>query len=110
MRRRPPRSTRTDPRFPDTTRFRSLGKAIAPLAERHKGLTGIRLLGDPHDAFAARMLLAKAAERSLDIQMYIWRNDTTGTLLLEALHDAADRGVRVRLLIDRKSTRLTSSH
>src|SRR3546814_18076381 len=45
------------------------------------------------------MLLAKAAERSLDIQMYIWRNDTTGTLLLEALHDAADRGVRLRLLI-----------
>lgn len=82
------------------TRDTRLGKAIAPLAERHKGLTGIRLLGDPHDAFAARMLLAKAAERSLDIQMYIWRNDTTGTLLLEALHDAADRGVRVRLLID----------
>ncbi|NYT85370.1 phospholipase D family protein [Pollutimonas harenae] len=77
-----------------------LGKGITHLTEKHKGLTGIHMLGDPHDAFATRMLLTRAAERSLDIQSYIWRNDTTGILLLEALHDAADRGVRVRLLID----------
>ncbi|MDS1140749.1 phospholipase D family protein [Pusillimonas sp. SM2304] len=78
----------------------TLGKAIAPQTDAHKGQSGIYLLDAPHDAFAARMLLARAAERSLDIQYYIWRKDTTGILLLEALHAAADRGVRVRLLID----------
>lgn len=77
-----------------------LGQAIGPLADAHPGLSGIYLLSAAHDAFAARMLLAKAAERSLDIQYYIWRKDITGILLLEALRQAADRGVRVRLLID----------
>jgi putative cardiolipin synthase len=57
-------------------------------------------LPDARDAFAARVLLAQAAERSLDAQYYIWRQDMTGTLLFEALHAAADRGVRVRLLLD----------
>lgn len=50
------------------------------------------------------MLLTRAAERTLDVQYYIWRNDMTGTLLLEALHVAADRGVRVRLLLDDNGT------
>ncbi len=50
------------------------------------------------------MRLAEAAERTLDIQYYIWRNDMTGTLLFEALHAAADRGVRVRLLLDDNNT------
>jgi putative cardiolipin synthase len=46
------------------------------------------------------MDLARSAQRSLDVQYYIWRNDLTGTLLLEELREAADRGVRVRLLLD----------
>lgn len=50
------------------------------------------------------MMLARAAERSLDVQYYIWHNDMTGTMLLEALHAAADRGVRVRLLLDDNGT------
>jgi len=48
--------------------------------------------------------LAQAAERSLDVQYYIWRRDMTGTLLFESLHAAADRGVRVRLLLDDNNT------
>ncbi|ERS91173.1 hypothetical protein Q671_04720 [Halomonas sp. PBN3] len=48
--------------------------------------------------------MAKAAERTLDLQYYIWRPDITGVLLLEALHAAADRGVRVRLLLDDSGT------
>ena len=55
---------------------------------------------DPHDAFAARVLLARAAERSLDVQYFIWHGDAVGTLLWEALWQAAERGVRVRLLVD----------
>lgn len=48
--------------------------------------------------------MTHAAERTLDLQYYIWRLDTTGVLLLEALHEAADRGVRVRLLLDDSGT------
>ena len=89
--------------FTDTEETR-LGRAIAPLAEAHPGTSGIHALAGAHDAFAARMLLAETAERSLDVQYYIWRNDNTGTLLFEALHAAADRGVRVRLLLDDNNT------
>jgi len=81
-----------------------LGKAISPRVEAHPGLSGIHPLDDPHDAFAARVLLARAAERSLDVQYYIWHKDLSGTLLLKALRDAADRGVRVRLLLDDNNT------
>ena len=77
-----------------------LGRAIAPQLLLHPQLSGIYALVDPLEAFAARMLLARAAERSLDVQYYIWRGDQTGTLLLQALVDAAQRGVRVRLLLD----------
>jgi len=61
-------------------------------------------LPDAREAFAARALLAEAAERSLDVQYYIWRNDLTGTLLFDCLREAADRGVRVRLLLDDNNT------
>jgi cardiolipin synthase C len=44
--------------------------------------------------------LARAAERSLDIQYYIWQKDMTGTLLFNELYEAAERGVRVRLSLD----------
>lgn len=57
-------------------------------------------MSDAHDAFAVRGLLMHSAEKSLDIQYYIWRADSTGMLLLQNLHNAADRGVRVRLLLD----------
>lgn len=78
----------------------AIGKAVAPLAARHPGLSGVHVLLDGRDAFAARVMMADAAERSLDVQYYIWRNDTTGTLLFDALRAAASRGVRVRLLLD----------
>ncbi|MCZ2439988.1 MAG: phospholipase D family protein [Burkholderiales bacterium] len=78
----------------------ALGRALAPRLQRHPDRSGLHLLGDPLEAFAARMLLAHAAQRSLDVQYYIWRGDQTGTLLLHALLNAADRGVRVRLLLD----------
>ncbi len=81
-----------------------LGRAIDPRAAAHPGLTGIYALPDGRDAFAARMLLARAADRTLDVQYYIWRHDVTGALLFEALREAAERGVRVRLLLDDNPT------
>lgn len=77
-----------------------LGEAVASRLARHPGQSGIDPLADARAAFAARIELANAAKRTLDVQYYIWRDDLTGTLLLEALHEAADRGVRVRLLLD----------
>lgn len=81
-----------------------IGQAVVPLAAGHPGLSGVHVLVDGRDAFAARMLMADAAERSLDVQYYIWRQDSTGTLLLDALRAAAARGVRVRLLLDDNNT------
>lgn len=82
----------------------ALGRAIAPQARQHPGKSGIYALPDAHDAFAARALLARSAQKTLDVQYYIWRGDVTGTLLLEELRAAADRGVRVRLLLDDNGT------
>ncbi len=77
-----------------------LGRAVSPSVAANPGKTGIHALPDPHDAFAARVLLAAAAEKSVDAQYFIWHGDQVGYLLLEALWQAADRGVRVRLLLD----------
>jgi putative cardiolipin synthase len=81
-----------------------LGMAVAPLAAAHPGACGIFPLPNARGAFAARALLARAAERTLDVQYYIWHADLSGTLLFKALADAADRGVRVRLLLDDNNT------
>jgi putative cardiolipin synthase len=81
-----------------------LGCAIAPQVASNPRLSGIHGLRDPLDAFAARILLARTAERCLDLQYYIWHRDLTGTLLLGELLAAADRGVRVRLLLDDNDT------
>ena len=81
-----------------------LGKAIRPLVAAHSGLSGIYPLPDGRDAFAAREFLSRSAERTLDIRYYIWRNDVSGTLLFAAVCAAADRGVRVRLLLDDNNT------
>ncbi|MEP6809750.1 MAG: phospholipase D family protein [Chthoniobacterales bacterium] len=97
-----------DGRTTSTTLFDTggtrLGKSISPLVEAHPRLSGIYALADSRSAFAARARLAEAAERTLDIQYYIWEKDMTGTLLFEALHAAAERGVRVRLLLDDNNT------
>ena len=74
------------------------------MVDAHPGISGIYPLPDARDAFAARALLAQSAERTLDVQYYIWHNDMSGTLLFEALRSAADRGVRVRLLLDDNDT------
>jgi putative cardiolipin synthase len=77
-----------------------LGRAVAADVTANPGKTGIHALPDPHDAFAARLLLAGATERSIDVQYFIWNGDQVGYLLFQALWQAAERGVRVRLLLD----------
>ena len=77
-----------------------LDRVVAPLAEAHPGQSGLFLLPDNLDAFAVRAAVTRAAGRSLDLQYYIWHHDLTGNLLSHELLLAADRGVRVRLLLD----------
>ena len=69
------------------------------------GQSGVYLLADPHDAFAARAVLIEHADHTLDIAYYIWHNDVSGKMLFQMLQQAARRGVRVRLLLDDNNTR-----
>ena len=87
----------------DTSETR-LGRALKPLVDAHPGRSGVVALRVGVDAFAARVLLADAAERTLDVQYYIWHADLSGKLLLDALRRAAARGVRVRMLLDDNNT------
>ncbi|HEV7253623.1 MAG TPA: phospholipase D family protein [Mesorhizobium sp.] len=86
--------------LPTTPAGTALDRIFAPLAQTRPGQTGLRLLADNLEAFAARAHAARSAGRSLDLQYYIWENDLTGGLLGREVVAAADRGVRVRLLID----------
>lgn len=82
------------------THVTRLGKVTAALGKGKKFGTGVLPLASGIDAFTARYILAKNAERSIDVQYYLWHNDTTGKLLMYALLQAANRGVRVRILLD----------
>jgi putative cardiolipin synthase len=77
-----------------------LEAAIAKLVRAHAGCSGVRLVADGLDAFALRVQSARAAQRTLDVQTYIWRDDSTGRFIANELVRAADRGVHVRVLLD----------
>ena len=76
------------------------GKVRLAEGAAHPGKSGFFLLENGLDAFVARALLAEGAERSIDLQYYLYHNDLTGKLLTYQLIKAADRGVRVRMLVD----------
>jgi putative cardiolipin synthase len=100
----PPLDGRSVSHAPHDTSDTRLGSAVLPLVSAHPGRSGVFALHDAREAFAARTLLADEAERTIDAQYYIWRNDVSGGLLFDALRRAADRGVRVRLLLDDNNT------
>jgi len=78
----------------------ALDELIADAESRRRGESGFRLVREGPEAFAIRSRTAALAERSLDVQTYIWHDDLTGRYLALRLLDAADRGVKVRLLVD----------
>jgi putative cardiolipin synthase len=86
------------------TRSTRLALATDPLLKEHPGQAGLIALADGREAFATRMRLADLAERSIDLQTYIFHDDATGALMFDRLLRAADRGVRVRLLLDDNNT------
>jgi len=63
-------------------------------------LSKVAVVADGRDALVARVALARFAEQSIDLQYFIWDGDQSGSYLLDELLEAADRGVRVRLLLD----------
>src|SRR5512134_4025310 len=85
--------------YPDTGDT-LLGREVARLGAAHPGESGFHLLGNGLDAYVARAVLAHLAERSIDVQYYLYHDDLVGRLLTWQLLQAADRGVRVRLLVD----------
>lgn len=86
---------------PDETR---LGRQFATAASEHDGRSGFRILTIGVDGLLVRAQMIDAAERTLDLQYFIFRGDETGWLLTDALLRAADRGVRVRVLVDDGAT------
>src|SRR5271170_1835180 len=85
---------------PETT---SLGRLVAA-EEGNKNLSGVRLLSSGDEALASLLALADHAERTLDIQYYIIHQDDSARILLHHVRLAADRGVRVRVLVDDLNT------
>jgi putative cardiolipin synthase len=83
------------------TRF---GRSFTPLVAAHPGQSGFYLLHNGIEAMAVRLLLSSRAERSIDAQYYLLHADLTGYVFVEQLLKAADRGVRVRLLLDDMTT------
>ena len=77
-----------------------LGRFANEKAPEDKTLSGVKLLADPGDAFKARFAIAGFAEKTLDMQYYLWKGDLAGQLLFWRALEAADRGVKVRFLID----------
>ncbi len=82
------------------TRDTTLGRVSAENTTLHPGLSGVLPLDSGLDAYVARAVLAGLAERSIDVQYYLFHSDTTGNFLAHKLLEAADRGVRVRILVD----------
>jgi putative cardiolipin synthase len=96
-----------DPKYPrsPSTAFpehqaTTLGRLFDPAAAEHPGQSGVVFLRYGRKALEARLALADLAERTLDLQYYIWDPDVVGHLLADRIIRAADRGVRVRVLLD----------
>ncbi len=66
----------------------------------HRNMSGFHLIEAGVDGLALRIQMIRHAERTLDVQYFIYRGDETGSLLTKELRLAADRGVRVRILVD----------
>ncbi len=86
---------------PEETR---LGAHFANAARMQDGDSAFRIISVGVDGFLARAQMIDAAEKTLDLQYFIFRGDETGRLLTDALLRAADRGVRVRVLVDDGAT------
>lgn len=96
----PENTNRPESYFVAETQDTTLGQAVNERRESYPGLSGAFPLSSGLDAFVARAAVASYAEKTLDVQYYLYHNDKIGALLTDQLIQAANRGVRVRLLLD----------
>lgn len=78
----------------------AIDREVERLQALHPRQSGVAFLSDGLEAYAARAVITRHAARSLDLQYYIWHDDLIGHLMAQELHAAAERGVRVRILLD----------
>ena len=71
--------------------------------------SGFELLDRNEDGLRWRLALIDSAQHSIDVQYYVWYGDTTGQILVKRLLDAADRGVKVRMLVDDLNTMISDA-
>ena len=76
------------------------GRLIASWADVHGDKSGFFPLGQGMDALGARLRMLEKAEKNVDLQYFLMKDDTAGRVMLYALLQAADRGVRIRFLLD----------
>lgn len=96
----PENTGRTESHVFTDTQDTMLGRDVGGDLAKGTAKDGFVLLGSGLDAFVARAALAEVAERSLDVQYYLYHNDLVGKLFTGFLWKAAERGVRVRILVD----------
>jgi len=76
------------------------GRLLAGWADAHGDKSGFFPLGQGMDALGARLRMLEKADKSVDLQYFLMKDDTAGRVMLHALLQAADRGVRIRFLLD----------
>lgn len=78
----------------------TIAHACSERTVRRRGTSGFESLPDGKESYMARLAMVEAAQKTLDVQYFIWSDDVSGTIFADRLLAAADRGVRVRLLLD----------
>lgn len=96
----PENTGRVDSYAFNNTQSTTLGRYYSEKINAQNEPDGFVFLDKGLDAFVARAILAKEAERSLDMQYFLYHSDLVGKLFSAILWQAAERGVRVRLLLD----------
>ncbi|VAW79130.1 Cardiolipin synthase, ClsC [hydrothermal vent metagenome] len=86
--------------FTDSTQMSRLEKSVLKQIDEHSHKNGFYFIATGVEAFSTLTGLISSAERSIDLQSFLYHDDRTGRLLAYKLLQAADRGVRVRILLD----------
>lgn len=92
----------TEPKLPTSflTRQETIAEVCQERTVHRRGTAGFEVIGDGKEAYLIRLAAVEAAQKTLDFQYFIWADDVTGTVFASRLLAAADRGVKVRLLLD----------
>ncbi|MEW8295681.1 MAG: phospholipase D family protein [Candidatus Thiodiazotropha sp.] len=74
--------------------------SLAESGREHPGKSAVYILEKGEESLLTRAWLTQTAANTIDVQYFIWSTDNIGTLASESLLNAAERGVRVRVIVD----------